>query len=496
MSRQRPLLVPAAPAAPDGPGGQAVHLRFDEALIEATAHDTLATALIAAGVLMTSRSPKYRRPRGPYCLTGDCGTCLVRIDGRPNVRACMTPVREGMRVSSQNSYRPKRLDPTQLVDTLFPGGIDHHHLMVRPRIVNQVMQEVARNLTGFGELPEGVDTSGYEYLAHELPVLIIGAGPAGQAAAAVFEAAGVDHVIVDRLDRAALAANLDDAESRAHAQPAKLLADTGVFGIYPGPHMLFPGREDDLALVAASERHPNLERLHAFRPHHLMFCVGSRDPMLPFPNNDLPGIVSARGLIRALRRANARIAGPCLVVGEGPWAHAQLNALDQLRAPHAPKLELIAPNQIERAVGGERIEALICHGGRRSCALLAIAQTPASAHELAAQIGVALGFNGGGFGIDRAHEAGDHGRCGALGGTSLWAAGDVCIGVDPAAGQAAAARDGARVAKAVLEVLAAAPHELPDATHFAPAEPPQPPTMRERPVVGDRFAEPAAKEPS
>ena len=114
MRRDRPLLVPAKP------GGQAVHLRFDDALIEAREQDTLATALIAAGVLMTSRSPKYRRPRGPYCLTGDCGTCLVRVDGRPNVRACMTAVREGMRVSSQNSYKPRRLDPTAVVEVLSP----------------------------------------------------------------------------------------------------------------------------------------------------------------------------------------------------------------------------------------------------------------------------------------------------------------------------------------------------------------------------------------
>ncbi|HLT34655.1 MAG TPA: (2Fe-2S)-binding protein, partial [Enhygromyxa sp.] len=177
MRRDRPLLVPAKP------GGQAVHLRFDDALIEAREQDTLATALIAAGVLMTSRSPKYRRPRGPYCLTGDCGTCLVRVDGRPNVRACVTAVREGMRVSSQNSYKPRRLDPTAVVDTLFPGGIDHHHLLVRPRIANQVMQELARNLTGFGELPSELDERRREHVERELPVLIVGAGPAGRAAA-------------------------------------------------------------------------------------------------------------------------------------------------------------------------------------------------------------------------------------------------------------------------------------------------------------------------
>ncbi|PRP90858.1 Pyridine nucleotide-disulfide oxidoreductase [Enhygromyxa salina] len=482
MSRKRPLLVPAKPEA------QAVRLRFDEALIEARPEDTLATALIAAGMLMTSRSPKYRRPRGPYCLGGDCGTCLVRVDGRPSVRACMVPVREGMRASSQNSYQPKRLDPTQLVDRVFPGGIDHHHLMVRPRVVNQVMQEFARNLTGFGELPEGVSEREYEYLGHELPVLIIGAGPAGRAAAAVFEQTGVDHLILDRLAPTQLDANL--APELCGPAPTKLLANAGVFGIYPGPRQGLPGPgeggplEQPLALVGASELRGQTERLHAIRPRHLLFCTGSRDPMVPFVNNDLPGIVAARGLVRALRRTDTRIAGPCVVVGEGPWAATLREALDAQRSPDAPKVDLVEPQDIERAVGGERVEALICRGRRVSAALVAVAGPPAPAHELAAQAGVSLRFDGAGFAVERA--AASHGRCGALGATSLWAAGDVCGWIGPQA----AARDGARVATALLEALAAAPDDARGARHYTPSAPPQPPPMRERAVVGDRFAEP------
>lgn len=435
MSRERPLLVPAQP------GESLVQLRFDEALIEAREQDTLATALLAAGVLMTSRSAKYRRPRGAYCLTGDCGTCLVRVDGRPNVRACMTPVRAGMRVSSQNSYKPKRLDPTALVDLLFPGGIDHHHLMVRPRIANQVMQEVARNLTGFGELPSELDERRCEHIEHVLPVLIIGAGSAGRAAAEVLAQAGIEHAIVDRHARAQLDANLELEQP----SPARLLSSTGVFGIYPGPWLGHPERRDDRALVGASERTDEIERLHVFRPQQLIFAVGSRDPMLPFANDDLPGIVAARGLIRALRRAGAQIHGRCIVVGEGPWAQAQRDALERLRSPEAPSVELVAPGEIERAVGGDRIEALECRGNKLSCALLAVAAPPAAAHELPAQAELPLRFDGSGFVVVREGD----GRCGSLGGTTLWAAGDVCGFVGPAA----AARDGQRVAQAVLAQL-------------------------------------------
>lgn len=477
MTRTDPLLAPREPEP------ELVRLRFDERLVEARACDSLSTALIACGELMTSRSPKYRRPRGPYCLSGDCGTCLVRVDGQPNVRACMTPIREGMRASSQNSYRPTRLDPTQLVDALFRDGLDHHHLVVRPRIANQVMQAFARNLAGFGELPEGVDERAHDYRVHELPALIIGAGPAGRAAAEVLSEVGVSHMIVDRFPAEWLS-----ADQPGDPLPRKLLPGTGVFAIYPGPQVQL-GEPSDLALVAASERRPGVERLHALRPRHLILATGSRDPMLPFANNDLPGVVAARGLVRALRRSRTRINGRCVVVGEGPYAEAMHAALAALVADDAPPVEQVAPDEVERALGGDRVEALECRGRTISCALVAVAGPPAAAHELAAQAGAPIRFDGRAFVVDRDGEGerkGPRGRCGTLGGTTLWAAGDLCGYL----GEPAAARDGAQVGAAVLEALAHERGEDLDHRQLAPTIPPQPPAMRERKVVGDRFADP------
>lgn len=482
MSRERPLLVPARASE-----GGAVHLRFDEALVEARTEDTLATALIAAGVLMTSRSPKYRRPRGPYCLTGDCGTCLVRVDGRPNVRACTTVVREGMRVSTQNSYQPRRLDPTAIVDKVFRKGIDHHHFFVRPRIVNQVMQEFARNLTGFGELPDGADERHVDHVDHELPAVVVGCGPAGRAAAEALASVGIEHMVIDRHDRPQLQANLGDARL-----PARLLASAGAFGLYPGPLSAFEalGEPPDRALLAVSELDGDgAERLHTFRPRHLIFAMGTREPMLPFANNDLPGVVSARGLLQALRRADARLAGRVVVVGDDDaWAETQRAALDALRCDDVPKVERIARSEIERAVGGDRLEAVICKGRRISCALLAIASSPTAAHDLAAQAGVAIAFDGDGFAVSAVD-----GRCGSLGSTALWAAGDVTGWKGPKA----AAADGQAVAARVLQALTEDP-EHPEgvrARRFAPVDPPAPPVMREREVVGDSFeSDPAEDE--
>ena len=57
-----------------------------------------------AAVLLEARGPRLRttaragEPRGMFCGMGICFDCLVTVDGRSGVRACMTPVREGMRI--------------------------------------------------------------------------------------------------------------------------------------------------------------------------------------------------------------------------------------------------------------------------------------------------------------------------------------------------------------------------------------------------------------
>ena len=69
--------------------------------------ESLAAALLACGRRTLRHSPKRGEPRGMFCGMGVCYECLVTVDGRPNVRGCMTPVEEGMRV--ETSSRRDRL---------------------------------------------------------------------------------------------------------------------------------------------------------------------------------------------------------------------------------------------------------------------------------------------------------------------------------------------------------------------------------------------------
>lgn len=79
-----------------------VALTFEGQAIVARRGDTVATALLAAGVETFRSTPKTNTARGPFCLMGACFECLVRIDGRANRQACLELVRDGQVVERQH----------------------------------------------------------------------------------------------------------------------------------------------------------------------------------------------------------------------------------------------------------------------------------------------------------------------------------------------------------------------------------------------------------
>jgi predicted molibdopterin-dependent oxidoreductase YjgC len=80
----------------------AVSFTFNGVPTMARQGDSVAAALLAAGLCITRRTPVSGVARGPYCMMGVCFECLVKIDGRPNRQACMITVVEGMRVETQD----------------------------------------------------------------------------------------------------------------------------------------------------------------------------------------------------------------------------------------------------------------------------------------------------------------------------------------------------------------------------------------------------------
>jgi len=88
-----------------GDTGTAVTLKVDGKPISARAGDTVAAAMLAAGIDHCRTTPVTGAPRAPYCLMGVCFDCLVTIDGIGSRQGCLVPVREGMAVETQLGKR-------------------------------------------------------------------------------------------------------------------------------------------------------------------------------------------------------------------------------------------------------------------------------------------------------------------------------------------------------------------------------------------------------
>ena len=76
-------------------------IKFDDRNVPAAPGQTVAGALCAAGVRSWRMTRDRGAPRGLFCGIGVCFDCLVTIDGVPNQRACVIPVRPGMTVNTQ-----------------------------------------------------------------------------------------------------------------------------------------------------------------------------------------------------------------------------------------------------------------------------------------------------------------------------------------------------------------------------------------------------------
>lgn len=83
------------------PRARAVHFTFDGEPLTANSGDSVAAALLGAGVGHSRTTPKSGTARAPYCMMGVCFECLIEIDGVANRQGCLVEVRDGMAVRRQ-----------------------------------------------------------------------------------------------------------------------------------------------------------------------------------------------------------------------------------------------------------------------------------------------------------------------------------------------------------------------------------------------------------
>ncbi len=90
-------------------GGRVV-FTYDGVEMEGYEGEPIAMALKAAGVEVHRFTAKRHEPRGIFCAIGRCTDCVMVVDGKPNVRTCMTPLVAGMDVRTQDGVAPLDLD--------------------------------------------------------------------------------------------------------------------------------------------------------------------------------------------------------------------------------------------------------------------------------------------------------------------------------------------------------------------------------------------------
>ncbi len=86
---------------PEVKRGRKVQILIDGQPIEAFEGESVAAAMMAAGLRVFRITAKHKTPRGMYCGMGVCFECLVTVNGVRNVRACLTPVADGMMVETR-----------------------------------------------------------------------------------------------------------------------------------------------------------------------------------------------------------------------------------------------------------------------------------------------------------------------------------------------------------------------------------------------------------
>lgn len=85
---------------PEVKRGKQIQIIVDGRPVEAFEGETVAAALLAAGIQQFRLTRNHKKPRGVFCGMGICYECLVRVNGVDNVRACVTQVIDGMKVET------------------------------------------------------------------------------------------------------------------------------------------------------------------------------------------------------------------------------------------------------------------------------------------------------------------------------------------------------------------------------------------------------------
>ncbi|MCB2101455.1 MAG: sarcosine oxidase subunit alpha family protein [Rhodobacterales bacterium] len=306
---------------------------FDGKAFQGFAGDTLASALVANGVRLVGRSFKYHRPRGLIGagVEDPCG--LVRLGAgdraEPNTRATLTELFAGLTADSQNRWPSLKWDAsalTGLAGRLFPAGF-YYKTFISPQVLWPTYEKIIRAMAGMGTCPEGPDPDVYDDRFAHADLLVVGAGPAGLAAALAAGRLGQRVILAEqdmRLGGDLLAANrsidgrpaLDwvaDTVAELEALPdVTLLPRTTVFGYHD--HNLLAAVERVTDHLPHAPAGLPRQRHWKIRAGRVVLATGAIERPLVFADNDRPGVMLASAARAYVNRWAARPGTRAVVV--------------------------------------------------------------------------------------------------------------------------------------------------------------------------------------
>ena len=290
--------------------GRSLRFEFNGRAVQGFAGDTVASALLAQGIMQVGRSFKLHRPRGIFSCGVEEPTGLLDIGQgamrTPNTRVTDIAASEGLATFSGNCWPRLGFDLAAINSKLaafLPAGF-YYKTFMWPHW--HLFEPTIRRMAGLGTAANGVDPERYDEISVNTDVLVVGAGVAGMRAALSAARAGREVMLLETDAKAGgwmagRALRMQESGSTGCNTLEKELAQAGVkvqvnttvVALYD--HQFVTAVE---CLEGAGAHQPVRERLWKIRARQTVLATGVFERPMLFPDNDRPGVMLASAVER------------------------------------------------------------------------------------------------------------------------------------------------------------------------------------------------------
>lgn len=297
--------------------------------------DTLASAMLANGIDVVARSFKYSRPRGIVAAGAEEPNAVLQLGATeatqvPNVRATQQELFAGLVCASTNGWPNVDTDVMGMIGkiggNMMPPGFYYKTFMF-PESLWETYESMIRKAAGMGRAPRETDPDTYDSINQHCDVMVVGAGPAGLAAALSAARGGARVIIADEQNE--FGGSLLNSVELLDGKPAvdwvndvvqelrtfddvTLLPRSTVNGYHDHNFLtIHERRTDHLADLAPAKM--VRQRMHRVRAKWVVLATGAHERPLVYANNDVPGCMIT-GAVSAYINRYGVVPGNDLVV--------------------------------------------------------------------------------------------------------------------------------------------------------------------------------------